>query len=348
MRLSRREFAATLGTAAFAGCLGLGSDGNGSGETSVELLLNWRPSGLHVPYYAAAAEGFYDDEGVDVTNITVGQGSDFSARQVGLGNEDLGITSADQLLNINTRELSPRCIGVVMQRSPIVVFTARDQFGSELTDPSQLAGNTVGSGPGMVRLMTQSYLDFHDVRETVEYVDTGFDTVQQLLVGEVDAAGGVFGDVVDAHHQGATIDVLRVNEAIPSYGHVIATHESVMESNPEMLRGFLRGTAHGAAWAHDNPADAVDHLVDAVPELGEVRANQRDKWEELAQNYMLGEAVAENGWGWNLSEPWNRTHDVLEAGDNLDGDVDPDDVWTNEFLDTEYEYIGDYADQIGN
>jgi NitT/TauT family transport system substrate-binding protein len=312
----------------------------------VELLLNWKPSGLHIPYYAAKERGYYEEEGITLGEIKAGEGSDFSARQVGLGNTDFGITSSDQLLNINTRDLSPTCVGVIMQRSPVVVFTVRDQFGEELTEPDQLAGATVGSGPGMVRLMTRSYLDLHGLLDGVEYVDTGFDTVQQVLTGEVDAVGGVFGDAVDARNQGATVDVLKVHNAIPSYGHVIATHESVMSDNPETVRGFLRGTARGAAWAHNNPEDATDSLVDAVPELAEVRTNQREKWTELATGYMLSETVTEDGWGWNDPQPWERTHEILANGDVLDGEVDPESVWTNEYLDTDDEYINGYTAQI--
>lgn len=343
---SRRAF---LGGLAAAGVTGIGGCVGGAEESEpaeVSLLLNWTPSGLHVPYYAARERGYYEEEGITLSELEQGQGSDFSARQVGLGNADFGITSSDQLLNINTRDLSPTCVGVVMQRSPVVVFSVRDQFGEELTDPSQLADATVGSGPGMVRLMTKSYLGHHGLLEGVEYVDTGFDTVQQALSGEVDAAGGVFGDVVDARHQGATVDVLRVHEAIPSYGHVIATHDSVMSDNPERVRGFLRGTARGAAWAHNNPGDATDLLVDAVPELEEVRANQRDKWTELATGYMLSETVTQEGWGWSEPEPWERAYEILADGDALDGEVGPDEVWTNEYLDTDDEYVGGYADQI--
>jgi NitT/TauT family transport system substrate-binding protein len=345
MHRSRRSVIGSIagGTVAgLAGCLGSSSN---SSPSDVSLLLNWKPSGLHVPYYAAASQGFYEEQDLSVS-IEAGEGSDFSARQVGLGNSDLGITSSDQVVNINTREVSPTAVGVIMQRSPVVVFAARSQFGSELTSADQLADATVGSGPGMVRLMTQSYLAEKGILDGVEYVDTGFDTVQQVLTGEVDAAGGVFGDVVDARHQDATVDVLRVSEAIPSYGHVVASHDSFMDSNPDVVRGFLRATARGAAWAHANPEAATDALVEAVPELEEVRANQRDKWLELAENYMLTDAVRENGWGLSQSEPWAQTYELLQDADSLGGELDPDTIWTNEYLDTDFEYIGEYATQV--
>lgn len=377
---TRRAVIATLGTAAVSGCTGRFSGdgdvdaGNGSGDggdgptngsdggsgsdgdddggadsapavESPSLLLNWRISGLHAPYFAAQSQGFYEEEGFESVTIESGEGSDFAAQQVALGNTEFGVSSSDQVLGVNAGDLSPLAVGVVMQRSPVVVFSSREQFGDELTDPSQLSGATVGSGPGMVRQMVRGYFDASDVTD-VEYVDTGFDTVQRLLAGEIDAAGGVFGDVVDARHQGAEVDVLSVHDAVPSYGHTVTVGESFAEENPETVTAFLRATARGAVWADRNPEGAIDALVDAQGELAEVRENQRDKWDLMRSEYMLSETVREEGWGWNEPEPWQRTYETLDAADFFDGSVDPDAVYTNEYIDTDAEHIADYADLV--
>ncbi|MDZ5809967.1 ABC transporter substrate-binding protein [Halorubrum sp. AD140] len=322
-----------------------GSDGESLAVESPTLLLNWRISGLHAPYFAAQSQGFYEEEGFESVTIESGEGSDFAAQQVALGNTEFGVSSSDQILGVNDGGLSAQAVGIVMQRSPVVVFTSREQFGEELTDPSQLAGATVGSGPGMVRQMMRGYFDATDVSD-VEYVDSGFDTVQQLLSGEIDAAGGVFGDVVDARHQDAEIDVLSVHDAVPSYGHLITVGESFAEENSETVAAFLRATARGAVWADQNPEGAIDALVDAQGELEEVRENQRDKWDLMRSEYVLSDAVREEGWGWSESEPWQQTYETLDAGDFFDEPVDPDAVWTNDHLDTDDEHVGDFADLV--
>jgi len=379
---TRRAVIATLGTAAVSGCTGRfsgdgdvdGGNGGGNGDgggnatnssgggsdsdgdddggndtapavESPSLLLNWRISGLHAPYFAAQSQGFYEEEGFESVTIESGEGSDFAAQQVALGNTEFGVSSSDQVLGVNAGDLSPLAVGVVMQRSPVVVFSSREQFGEELTDPSQLSGAAVGSGPGMVRQMVRGYFEAADVTD-VEYVDTGFDTVQQLLSGKIDAAGGVFGDVVDARHQGAEIDVLSVNDAVPSYGHVVTVGESFAEENPETVAAFLRATARGAVWADRNPEGAIDALVDAQGELAEVRESQRDKWDLMRSEYMLSDAVRDEGWGWSDPETWQRTYETLDSGDFFDGSVDPDAVWTNEYIDTDDEHIADYADLV--
>ncbi|WP_267646816.1 ABC transporter substrate-binding protein [Halolamina litorea] len=344
MSHTRRSVLAAVGSgvALTAGCLGApGSDGT----QSVSLLLNWTPNGLHVPYYAAKQQGFYEEAGVEVTEIVSGDGSDFSARQAGRGNNEFGVTSSDQVLLTAGGGIDVQSVGVMMQQSPNVVFSTREAFGGELNDPEQLAGKTVGTGPGMVRMLTELYLEATGVRSEVELVDTGYDTVQRLLAGEVDAAGGVFGDAIDARYQGATVDSLGVATEVPSYGHVLATAPSFAEENPETVNAFLEGTARGAAWATNNREAGVDALVEANGSISEVREQARATWDTLADEHIVGPAVEEHGWGWHSSEPWTTMADALESADS--GEVaDPSTVWTNDHLDTDAEYIGDYTEQI--
>jgi NitT/TauT family transport system substrate-binding protein len=350
MRLSRRAVLATAGTAVTAGCTGSipgGGNGDESGATpSIEdatLLLNWKPNGLHAPYYVAKARGYYEQAGVPISKIEPGQGSGFSAKQAGLGNASFVVTSSDQVLRARSRGLSPLSVGVLMQDSPVVLFSTRESLGTELTRVGQLEGKTVGTGPGMVRLLTKLLLERTGVLSAVELVDTGYDTVQQLLSGKIDAAGGVFGDAIVASGRGPEVDRIKVAATIPSYGHVVATEGRFARRHPVAVKRFLRATAHGAAWAHRHPEAAIGILIDAEASLAETRDQQRDTWAVMASEYLLSGAVRERGWGWSRAEPWETTTSTLEGGDLLNGAVDPEAAWTNEYLDTDAEYIGSYA-----
>jgi len=338
MTLTRRRYLAAVGAASVAGCSTLPSVPGGSGSDEASLLLNWKPNGLHIPYYAAKDRGYYADAGIELSTIDAGNGSDFSAKQAGLGNVPFAISSSDQVLNVNSRGLSPVSVGVVMQMSPVVLFATRSGLGEPLTDIGQLSGKRVGTGPGMVRIMTKLLLENAGIRSSVELVDTGYGTVQQLLAGEVDAAGGVFADAVAARANGATVDAVPAADTIPSYGHVVVTSREYADANPGAVRSFLRATVRGAAWAQRNPGAAVDTLVDANGALAESRDQQRAIWETLATRYMVSQAVTAHGWGWSEAEPWSRTAAMLAEADFLGGDVDPDAVWTNAYLDADTRY----------
>ncbi|WP_135826981.1 ABC transporter substrate-binding protein [Halorussus ruber] len=340
---TRRQFLRATGATALGSQLGVTATAQSGG---VSLLLNWKPNGLHVPYYAAKARGYYEEQGVNLAEIKSGQGSDFAAKQVGLGNDEFAVTSADQMLNVNSRGLSPRSVGVVMQRSPVVVFTTPEAFGGELASIDQLAGKTVGTGPGMVKILTKLLLEEKGVLSDVNLVDTGFDTVQQLLGGKIDAAGGVFADAVVARQSAEEVYSIPVAETIPSYGHVVGANSDFADQNPEVVRGFLNATARGAAWATDNPKQATDALVAANPALEETAETQRAKWVEMARNYVLSESVRQQGWGWSNAEPWETMYQALRDAGLLGGEVNPASVWTNDFLDVDYQYVGKYAEQV--
>jgi NitT/TauT family transport system substrate-binding protein len=343
MTSTRRALLASIGAGTLAaGCLGApGSNGN----DRVSLLLNWTPNGLHTPYYAARDQGFYETEGLTVSEIRGGDGSDFSARQAGLGNAEFAVTSSDQVLLTNGGGVDVSSIGVMMQRCPNVVFATRESLGEPLEDSEQLAGTRIGTGPGMVRMLTELYLDAVGLRGDVELIDTGYNTVQRLLNGSIDAAGGVFGDAIDARYQGASVDSLRVASQVPAYGHLLATSPSYAADNPETVRAFLRATARGAAWATNNPEAGVDTVVSANESLREVREQTRATWERMADGFVVGPSVEEHGWGWQRSDPWTTVAGALRDADA--GEVAaPESVWTNEYLDTGAAYVGDYADEV--
>ncbi|WP_049981415.1 ABC transporter substrate-binding protein [Halolamina rubra] len=343
MSRSRRSVLASLGAGALtAGCLGVpGADD----RERVSLLLNWTPNGLHVPYYAARAQGFYEAEGITLAEIRGGDGSDFAARQAGLGNAEFAVTSGDQVLLTNGGGVAVSSVGVMMQRTPTVVFATRESLGEPLEDPEQLADTRLGTGPGMVRQLTELYLEAVGVRESVELVDAGYNTVQRLLDGDVDAAGGVFGDAIDARYQGATVDSLDIATEVPAYGHLLATAPDYAAENPETVRAFLRATARGAAWATNNPEAGVDAVVEANESLAPVREQTRATWDRMAAAHVVGPAVEEHGWGWHESAPWTTVADALREAES--GEVaDPSAVWTNEYLDTDDRYVGGYAERV--
>ncbi|MFW5911634.1 MAG: ABC transporter substrate-binding protein [Halolamina sp.] len=344
MSHTRRSVLASLGAGALtAGCLSV--PGSSGGTESVSLLLNWTPNGLHVPYYAAKEQGFYEDEGISLSEITGSDGSDYAARQAGLGNTEFAVTSSDQVLLTTGGDVDVTSIGAMMQQSPNVVFATRESMDEPLEEPEQLAGERVGTGPGMVRMLTELYLEAVGVREDVELVDAGYSTVQRLLEGEFAAAGGVFGDAIDAAHQDATVDSLRVAEEVPAYGHVLAASPSYAESNPETTRAFLRATARGAAWATNDPEGGVDALVANNESLSEVREQARETWETMAEGHVTSPAVEEQGWGWQESDPWTTIATALRDADS--GEVaSPDSVWTNDYLDTGSAAIGEYDERV--
>lgn len=348
-----RTAGAALGVG-LAGCAGgTGSSGSSTATetpaepTDVSVILNWKPNATQAGYFVADQEGFYEEEGLSV-DLVSGQGGSFAAKQVGLGNQDLGLGTGVALLQARNRDLDVRSFAAA-QDSNAVIYTVSEQFGGQLTDPSQLADKRVAVVTESAK--TFSYLKMllaqEGISDEVELVSVGVEQqTSHLLSGNVDAAVGIFSDPLGLDAEGYDASMLWLADYTPSIGRTVFTRPGYTSENPDAVRGFLRGTARGWIWASNDPEGAIDRMVEARASLSKSRDIGLLKLKYTAKNLVLSEAVREHGWGYQRADAWEQVVTNLVGGDVIDGDVSARDAWSNDYLDAEAEYVGDYASQV--
>src|SRR5215210_4775644 len=121
-RLPRRFFlrcflslSLLVGLVALAGCGGTsGGAGSSSGLDRVTLTLDWYPNADHVGIYAAQAEGFFEDAGLEVE---LQQPSDPAAvlQLVAAGRSEFGISYENEVAAANARDVPVRSVMAIMQ-----------------------------------------------------------------------------------------------------------------------------------------------------------------------------------------------------------------------------------------
>jgi len=353
-----RAVGAAVG-AGLAGCVG-GTGGSGSGgdssgtdtgtptePTDVSAILNWKPNATQAGYFVADQNGFYEEEGLNV-ELVPGQGGGFAAKQVGLGNQDIGLGTGVALLQARNRDLDIRSFAGA-QDSNAAIYTVEEQFGGQLTEPSQLAGKRVAVVAESAKTMTylQMLLKQEGIREDVELVNVGVEQqTSNLLSGNVDAAVGIFSDSVGLQRKGYNASMLWLANYTPAIGRTVFAQPGYVTENPDVMRGFLRATARGWAWASNNPEGAMDRMIEARPSLSKSREVGLLKLKYTAKNLVLTDTVREHGWGHQRADAWEQVVTNLAESDVVGTDISADDVWTNEYLDTETTYVGDYAAQV--
>ena len=358
-RMTRREALGAAGTAAafgLAGCVG-GTGGGGSADasatntpaasTDLSVILNWKPNATQAGYFVADRNGFYEEEGLNV-DLVSGQGGAFAAKQVGLGNQDIGLGTGVALLQARNRDLDIRSFAGA-QDSNAAIYTVEEQFGGALTEPAQLAGKRVAVVAESAKTMTylQMLLEQEGISEDVELVNVGVEQqTSNLLSGNVDAAVGIFSDSLGLENKGYNASMLWLANYTPAIGRTVFAQPGSVAENPEAMRGFLRATARGWAWASNNPEGAMDRMVEARPSLSKSREIGLLKMQYTAKHLVLSETVREHGWGHQRADAWDRVVTSLTENDVIDAGVAVDDVWTNEYLDTDTDYVGDYAAQV--
>ena len=108
-----------------------------------------------------------------------------------------------------------------------------------------------------------------------------------------------------------------------------------------------RATARGWVEATNDPESAIDALVARNATLERNREIELVKFRTAADVLQFTDHVRQAGWGNHDRDRWTRLGETLSETDLLEGPIDPSTVWTNEYLDTASDAIGNCAALIG-
>jgi NitT/TauT family transport system substrate-binding protein len=258
-----------------------GDGGEGQQETvDVTLQLKWVTQGQFAGYYAALEQGYYEDEGLNVT-IRPG-GPDIVPEQVVLGGQaEFGINWLDNTLA--TRDQGGQIVNIaqVFTRSGMTEIAWAD---SDIDSIEDLRGKKVGVWLGgnehkLFAALTKNGLD---PQKDVEIVAQPFD-MNLFLNREIDAAAAMtyneLAQVLETKNPETgelyTLDDLVVMKMSDlgtgalEDGIFVREDWIQEEANQDVARRFLKASFRGWIYCRDNPDDCVQYVLDAGPTLGE-------------------------------------------------------------------------------
>src|SRR5262245_1143467 len=141
-----RTVAAAIATAAFvlaATCMPAPAQDKPAAR--VVLSLDFIPLGRHAPWYAALAQGYFKEEGLDVS-IIPSQGTAQTIQAVEAGTANIAFVDVPSVILARANGAKLRMIAVNYQKAPYAVFSLGN--GANVTQPRQLEGLNLGSGAG--------------------------------------------------------------------------------------------------------------------------------------------------------------------------------------------------------
>jgi NitT/TauT family transport system substrate-binding protein len=269
---------------AIVGCGG-GDDDDGEATpsedlTPITLQSKWVVQAQFAGYYAAVDQGFYEDEGLDVT-IRAG-GPDIVPEQVVLGGQaEFGINWLDSLLATRDQGQNIVNIAQVFARSGMTEVTWKD---TGLDSIASLEGKKVGVWLGgnehkLFAALTKNGLD---PQEDVDIVAQPF-TMDLLLNREVDAAAAMtyneLAQILETENPDTgelyTLDDLNVmrmsEEGTGALEDGIFVREDWINdaANQDVAKRFLKASFRGWIFCRDNPDECVNIVLDNGPTLGE-------------------------------------------------------------------------------
>ncbi len=248
----------------------------------VRLQLQWVTQSQFAGYYAALAEGFYDDYCLDVT-ILEGAVEIVPQQVVAAGDAEFGIAWVPKVLASREQGVDLVNIGQIFQRSGTLQVSWAD---TGISAPEDWAGQRVGTwGFGnefeLFAAMRQAGID-PDNADDVTIVQQPFD-MALLLNREVDAAQAMiyneYAQVLEAVnpetgelYQPEDLIVIDYNDVGTAMlqDHIFAREEFLADSeNANIATRFLAASFEGWMFCRDNFDACVNHVLDAGPTLGE-------------------------------------------------------------------------------
>ena len=318
--------------------------------TPINLQLQWVAQAQFAGYYAAVDQGFYADEGLDVT-ILEGAVEIVPQQVVATGAAEFGLAWVPKALVSNEEGAGLVNVGQVFQRSGTLMVSWAD---SGITSPSDWEGKIVGNwGFGNEYELTAAIEKFGV--NVGELVAQSFD-MEALLNREIDAAEAMiyneYAQVLEATnpdtgklYQPSDVTVIDFNDpsiATAMLQDAIWVTEAYAEDNPDVVEAFLRASFRGWIYCRDNPDSCVDIVLAAGPTLG--RSHQT--WQMNEINGLVWPSPL----GIGVMDPalWQQTVDVATSQGVIQG-VPPAGSYRTDFAQNAVDALGDDGlDTVGN
>jgi NitT/TauT family transport system substrate-binding protein len=225
------------------------------------------------PLYLGVQEGFFEDEGLDVT-LELAQGGAAIVPAVVSGEYQFGFSNVTSLLVASSQGLPLKAVAA----GNFTTGTPGEDFGavvapgdSDIEDAADLAGKTVAVntlnniGDTTIRKVVD---DAGGDPEAVEFVEMGFpDMPAAVAGGQVDAAWIVEPFVTTALQQGAKVVASNFAETDPEL--MIAayfTSEQQIAEDPETAEAFTAAMDKSLAYAEEHP-DETRAVLDTYTEI---------------------------------------------------------------------------------
>lgn len=243
----------------------------------VTLQLKWVPQAQFAGYYAAAGEGFYDAQCLDVT-INPG-GPDIVPEQVVAGGQaDFGINFVPSLLSAREQGTNLVNIAQIFERSAMREISWKD---TGIESPADLAGKRVAVWFGGNEFELLATLAKYGIDK-----DTGVELIQQpfdmnlLIERQVDAAAAMtyneLAQVLETPDQNGnlyTLDQLNIIDfnaegtAMLQDGVFVTEAWLADAANQDIAERFLRASFQGWMFCRDNVEKCVDYVLEQGPAL---------------------------------------------------------------------------------
>ncbi|MBW6417430.1 ABC transporter substrate-binding protein [Celeribacter sp. PS-C1] len=276
----------------------------GSAQDMTEVTINQAfQSLLYLPLYVAQEQGFFADEGLEVTIETGGGGAQSWAAVIG-GSAQFSIQ--DPVFVPKSREMGADGVVVAgVQNAPTVFI-----FGSDETplqdDLSLLSGKRVITSPEPDTTWAfMSYLIEQEGLEDVNIVNVSIgNEIPAVMAGRADYALAVDPQVAQAELDNGLSSVYSFSANKDWYPYAfssLTTTQSYIDENPEAAQGVVTAFERASRFIYADFDRTVEIAQEYFPTLSEEVVRTSVQREIDAKGYPENVLVSEKAWENNMN-----------------------------------------------
>ncbi|WP_062305963.1 ABC transporter substrate-binding protein [Demequina subtropica] len=329
--------------------------------TAVSVQLQWLTQAQFACYYAAADQGYYEDEGLDVT-IIPGAVDIVPIDVLTSGGADFAVSWVPKVLGAIEQGATVTNVAQIFERSGTMQVAFAD---SGITSAADLAGKSVGSwGYGneweLIAGMQANGVTLADLPGGAT-VQQAFD-MNAFIAGDIDAAQAMTYNeyaqvletvnpetgelytpedlvVIDWNEEGTAM----LQDAIWADSERLASDEDYAATTTK----FIKGTIKGCVYAKDEPEAAADIVTAAGSTLG----TSHQLWMTNEVNKLIFPSTS--GVGHINEDQWSSTVAMALETVNPEGATiitadPPETAYSNEYVDAALEELkADGVDVMG-
>jgi len=239
------------------------------GSKQIELLLDFFPNADHAGIYAAQADGYFKQPGL---NLKIRKPADPAApiKDVATGRVDLAISYEPEVLRARDKGLHVIAVGALVNE-PLTSIISLPR--AKIRRAANLRAKTVGTaGIDYQTAYLQTILNDAGVNpDTVKTRNVGFNLNPALLTNRVDATLGGYWNYegVQLRLEGRKPRIIPVDKAgVPTYDELVfVANEDALDRDKDKIRAFIGAVSRGAQALREDPNKEIRGLLDVNRDL---------------------------------------------------------------------------------
>lgn len=314
---------------ALPGC-GSSSSSSPSGSTLKSVTLNEVAHSIfYAPMYVAIEEGYFAEEGLDVTLVT-GFGADKTMTAVLTDEADIGFMGSESTIYtyaggasdyvVNFAQLTQRAGNFLVSREPI------EDFEWKMLEGKTVLGGRAGGMPEMVfeYILKKNNLDPQNDLSIDQSIDFG-STAAAFSGGQADFTVEFEPHATSLEEKGDGYVVASLGE---SSGYVpytaFSAKKSYLENNPETIQAFTNALQKGMTYVNSHTPE----------EIAQVIAPQFEETDLQTITTIVSRYAAQDTWKDNLifeADSFMLLQNILEEAGELSERVPYEELVNTEF-----------------